>query len=103
MPWESISVTLYTRSNSPGYLSPSSDWLGAGLLGFESRQGQHISLRNIQTGSEVHTDSYPIGTEGSCPEIKRPEREADDPQSIDEFKNDEATPSLPHLHCIVLN
>jgi hypothetical protein len=32
----------------------------------------------IQTDSEAHPDSYPIGAEGTFPGVKRSEREADD-------------------------
>jgi hypothetical protein len=35
---------------------------------FESRLGQELSLLEIvQTGSEVHPTSYPMGTGGSFP------------------------------------
>jgi hypothetical protein len=44
----------------------------------ESRWGQEFSiLRVVQTGSEVHSTSYPMGIGGSFQTIKRPEREAD--------------------------
>jgi hypothetical protein len=92
MQWESISVRLHTRGIA---LSLSGDWLRTGRLGFESRKGQYISLRSIQTGSEAHTDSYPMGIGGFFPAVKRAERE-DDLQSSTEVKNGGAIPSLPH-------
>jgi hypothetical protein len=45
---------------------------------FESRQGQEFSLLHVvQTGSEVHTASYPMGTGALFPGEKRLGREAD--------------------------
>jgi hypothetical protein len=45
---------------------------------FESWWGQEFSLLQVdQTGSEVHPTFYPMGTEGSLPEVKRPVHEAD--------------------------
>jgi hypothetical protein len=45
---------------------------------FESRWGQEfLLLRFVQTGSGVHPTSYPMGTGGSFPGVKRPGREAD--------------------------
>jgi len=32
-------------------------------LGFESQQGEDISLQTVQTGSETHPVSYSIGNE----------------------------------------
>jgi hypothetical protein len=44
---------------------------------FESRWGQEFSpLYVVQTSSGVHPISYPKGTGGSYPGIKRPGREA---------------------------
>jgi hypothetical protein len=36
-----------------------------------------VILHVVQTGSGVHPTSYPMGTGGSFPEVKRPAREAD--------------------------
>jgi hypothetical protein len=47
-------------------------------LEFESRCGQEFSFLNIvQTGSSVHQNLYLMGTGGSFPGVKRPERDAD--------------------------
>jgi hypothetical protein len=54
-----------------------------------SRQGQEFSLLQIvQTGSGVHPTSYPMGTGGPFPGLKRPVREADlSPPTSAEVKN----------------
>jgi hypothetical protein len=45
---------------------------------FESRWGQEFSLLHVvQTGSGAHPASYPMGTGGSFPGVKRQGREAD--------------------------
>jgi hypothetical protein len=45
---------------------------------FESRYDQECSLLHVvQTGYGVHPISYPMGTAGSFPGVKRPGREAD--------------------------
>jgi hypothetical protein len=45
---------------------------------FESRWGQKFSLLHVvQTGSEVHLTSYPMGTGGFSPTVKRPGPETD--------------------------
>jgi hypothetical protein len=56
--------------------------------GFESRYGPEFSLLQVvQTGSGVHPTSYPMGTGGSFPGVKRPGREADhSPPSSAEVK-----------------
>jgi hypothetical protein len=38
---------------------------------------ESVSRNFVQTGSGVHPTSYPMGTGGSFPGVKRPEREAD--------------------------
>jgi hypothetical protein len=43
---------------------------------FESLWGQEFSLHLVQTGSEAHPASNPMGTEGSFPGVKRPGCEA---------------------------
>jgi hypothetical protein len=45
-----------------------SDGLQAGRSGFDSRQGEYVSLlHSVQNGSRVHPSSYPMGIEGSFP------------------------------------
>jgi hypothetical protein len=55
-------------------------------------------LHSIHIGSGAYPGSYPMGTEGSLPRVKRPGREADHslPSSA-EVKNGGATPPLPHM------
>jgi hypothetical protein len=61
-----------------GYLSRYSDGLRAGRPGFNSWQGQDLSfLHCVQTGSEAHPASYPVGTGSLFMGKKRPGREAD--------------------------
>jgi hypothetical protein len=48
----------------------------------------NFSRYRIQTGSGAHPASYPMGAEGSFPEVKRPRCEADhSPQSSAEVMN----------------
>jgi hypothetical protein len=51
------------------------DWT-AGIR-FLTGAGDFSVLHTIQTGPGVHPASYPMGTGGSFPEVKRPRREAD--------------------------
>jgi hypothetical protein len=45
---------------------------------FEYRWGNEFSLLHVvQTGSGVHSTSYPMGTGDPSPGVKRPEREAE--------------------------
>jgi hypothetical protein len=71
-----------------------------------TRRGKRFSLlHSVQTGSEAYPASYPVGTEGSSPGVKRPGREIDHsfPSSA-EVINGGAIPPLPvRLHGIVLN
>jgi hypothetical protein len=47
-------------------------------LGFDSQRWQKTYFLNtVQTGSEAHPASYPMGTGGCFPGVKRPKREAD--------------------------
>jgi hypothetical protein len=49
-----------------GQLNLYSEGLRTGWQAFYSRQGQDFSLlRSLQTGSEAHPASYPVGTGGS--------------------------------------
>jgi hypothetical protein len=53
------------------------DWMAEGLE-FEFLSGQEFFLLHIiQTGTGAHPASYPIGTEGFSPGVKRPGHEAD--------------------------
>jgi hypothetical protein len=83
----------------PGKLGRYSDELRAGRPGFDSRQGRDISLLySVQTGSEAHPASYPMGTGTNFKGVKRPERKADHSHpSSAEVKNGGAIPSLPHM------
>jgi hypothetical protein len=48
------------------------------VLEFETQWGQEFSLLLVvQTGSVAHSASYPMGTWGSFPRVKRPGREVD--------------------------
>jgi hypothetical protein len=47
-------------------------------VGVPNSGSQQFSLLHVvQTGSGVHPTSYPMGTGGSFPGVKRPGREAD--------------------------
>jgi len=58
---------------------------------------RYFSLHHrFQTGSEVHPDSFPVGTEGSFPGIKRPARQPDhSPSSNVAVKNEWSYTSTP--------
>jgi hypothetical protein len=63
-------------------------------------------LHGVQTGTEAHPASYPMGTGELFPwREKRHERKADQsPRSRAEINNDEAIPPLPHTsYALVLN
>jgi hypothetical protein len=64
--------------------------LGYGLDDRGSRvlgAGKFSLHHSVQNGSEVHSASYPMGTRGYFPGVKRPGREADhSPPSSDEVK-----------------
>jgi hypothetical protein len=50
----------------------------------------------VQTVSGAHSSSYPVGSRGSFPEVKQPEREADQsPPSSVEVKNAWSYTSTP--------
>jgi hypothetical protein len=54
-------------------------------------------LHSGQIDSEVQAASYPVGTRGFYPKMKRPEREADhSPPYSSEIKNGGTIPPLPH-------
>jgi hypothetical protein len=54
-------------------------------------------LHSVQTESEAHSASYPMGTGGSSPGTKRQGREAGHSPSSSEVKNGGAIPPLPHM------
>jgi hypothetical protein len=70
------------------------------------RTGRRGSIPGrVQTVSGAHPASYPRGSWGSCPGVKRPARETDHlPTSNAEVKNGGAVPPFPiYIHGIVLN
>jgi hypothetical protein len=55
-------------------------------------------LHSVQTDSGAHPASYPVGTVGSFPGLKRPGREVDrSPLSSAEVKKGGAIPPLPNM------
>jgi hypothetical protein len=72
---------------------------------FPARSGNFFHHR-VQNDSGAHPASYPTGTRGSFPGVKRPEREADhSPPSSVEVKNEWSYTFTPpvRLHCVVLS
>jgi hypothetical protein len=68
--------------------------------------GNFYTQHRVQTGSGTHLSSYPVGTRGSFPGIKRPEWEANHtpPSSAEVIEEGSYTSSSPiHLHGIVFN
>jgi hypothetical protein len=59
----------------------------------------------LTSGSEVHPTSYPMGTGGSSPGVKRPDREVDHspPTSAEVKKMWIYTATSIRLHGVVLN
>jgi hypothetical protein len=74
---------------------------GYGLDGRGSIPGKDKSfslLCNVQIGFGAHPTSYPMGTQGSLPKVKRPRSEADHlPPSNAEVKSSGAIFPLPHI------
>jgi hypothetical protein len=73
---------------------------------FKSRYGQECSLLQIvQTGSEVHSTSYPVGTGALSPRVKRSGREVEHspPTSAEVKKMWIYTSTRIRLHGVVLN
>jgi hypothetical protein len=71
-----------------------------------SRERDFSLFHSFRTGSPSHPASYPIGTGGSFPRIKRPGREADhSPLASAEVKKnvDLYTHFLIRFHGVVLN
>jgi hypothetical protein len=66
-------------------------------VGVQVPVGSRIfSSPNIQTGSGVHPTSYPMGTGGSIPGVKRPGSEADHhPPTSDEIRKTWVYTSTP--------
>jgi hypothetical protein len=59
--------------------------------------GKRFFSIRIQTGSQAQPTSYPMGTGGSFPGIKRPGGDTDhSPPSSAEVKNSGTIPPLPH-------
>jgi hypothetical protein len=55
-------------------------------------------LHNVQTGSEAHPASYPVGIAGCFSGIKRPGRESDhSPPFSTKVRNDGAIPHPPYV------
>jgi hypothetical protein len=94
-----LNNTSLSNIREPGSLSRYSDGLRAGRPGFDSRQGKEFSLLySVQTGSWTHPASYPMGTGGSLPGVKRPKSEADhSPPSSAEVMSGGAIHPLPHM------
>jgi hypothetical protein len=94
-------------SKEPSYLSGTTLGYGLDDRGFESRKGLGIFFHHrVQTGSGTHPASYPMGTRGSFPGVKRPGREADhSPLSSAEIKNTLNYTSTPpiRLQSVVLS
>jgi hypothetical protein len=66
---------LYGSLDSSVGIATGYGWMAEGSE-FESRKGEEFSLLHVvQTGCGVHPISYPMGTEGSFPGVKRPGRE----------------------------
>jgi hypothetical protein len=53
--------------------------IGYGLKspGFEYREGEGISRNTVQTGSEAHPGSYPVGFKGTVPGVKQSGKASD--------------------------
>jgi hypothetical protein len=68
-------------------MAEKSAWTGYGLDD-KSQWGQEFSLLHVVLiGSGAHPASYPMGTEGSFPKVKRPGRGTDhSPPASAEFK-----------------
>jgi hypothetical protein len=72
--------------------------LWAGQLGFDSQQGQVISLHHIQTSSGAHPAFYPMGAGDDFLGGKVYRCEADHlPPSSAKVKNGGAIPPLSHM------
>jgi hypothetical protein len=65
---------------------------------FPAGAGNFSLHHHVQNGSGTHPASYPVGTRGSLPRVKRPEREADhSPPSSAEVKNAWSYTSTPPI------
>jgi hypothetical protein len=72
---------------------------GLGLLGFDSRKVQDISLLNsVQTGSGAHSASYVMGTGALSPGVKRLGRKTDQSPPCSVEVNGGAIPPLRRNH-----
>jgi hypothetical protein len=73
---------------------------------FPAGVGNFSLHHRVQNGSGTHPASYPMGTRGSFPGVKRPGREADhSPPCSAEVKNAWSYTSTPpiRLHGVVLS
>jgi hypothetical protein len=96
--YKSRSSSLFITLNCP----LDSSLLGLNILlctfrfRFPTGAGNFSLYHRVQNGFAAHTASYPMGTRGSFPGVKRPGREADHlPPSNAEVKMSGATPLLP--------
>jgi hypothetical protein len=100
--WESNLKADNSISVEPGQLSRYSNRLRARL-----QRNTFPRLHSVQTGSETHPASYPLGSGLGVlsPDVHQPGHEADHPTpSGAEVKNGEPIPSPPiRLHGVVLN
>jgi hypothetical protein len=96
----SLSVLVVNLTNLRYYLSWYSDQATGWTAGAGFPTGRDFSLlHNVQTGSGAYPASYPVGTGGDFPGVRRPGRETDhSPRSSAEVnKNDGAIPPLPRM------
>jgi hypothetical protein len=105
---EGSNTRIKTRYTQRGGLYLCSPGLRAGWSGVRVLAGAgNFSLHHPnQTGSGAHPASYPMGTRGSFPGVKRPRREADhSPPPSAEVKNAWSYTSTPptRLHDVVLS
>jgi hypothetical protein len=73
---------------------------------FPAGAGNFSLHHRVQNGSWAHTASYPMGTRGSFPGVKRPVREADHPlHLVPRSKNEWSYSSTPPIlfHGMVLS
>jgi hypothetical protein len=79
--------------------------LGYGLGSIPGGAGNFSLHHRVQNDSGAHSASYPMGTRGSFPEVKRPGREADHSHLMPRSKNEWSYTSIPpvRLHGVVLS
>jgi hypothetical protein len=82
---------VFTSEDEPTYFSQYTDWARGWTTGVRLPAGAGDFSLNycVQTGSDAHPASYPMGTGVFSPGIKRPGHEADhSPPSSAEIKNE---------------